>query len=209
MVERKEMSDFHLDALQEVSNIGMGNAATALAGLLSKKVDMAIPKASFIDFEQVFPLVGGVEELVSCVNLSVEGEISGTVLFVFSEKSTYRLVEMLMGLEAGNIKELDAMGESAVKEIGNVLTGSFLNAIGDMTGLTMSSTVPMFAFDMFGAIFSTALVASGHLASKVLVIETLFSQEQDDITGRFFLLPETGALRRLFDVLGIPLANYK
>lgn len=206
MVINKEMSDIHMDALQEVSNIGLGNAATALAGLLCKKVDMAIPKASCIDIEQVFSLVGGVEELVSCVNLSVEGEVSGTVLFVFSEKSTYRLVEMLVGQGSGNIGELDAMGESVVKEVGNVLTGSFLNAIGEFTGLTLHPSVPMFAFDMFGSIFSTSLIASGHLGSKVLVIETLFSQEQDDITGRFFLLPETGALSKLFESLGIPLA---
>lgn len=193
-----------MDVLKEVCNIGLGNAATALAELLNKKVDIAVPKAYFLDFEQVFSLVGGLEEVVSCVNLGVSGDVPGSVLFIFTDKSTYRLVDMLVGQEVGATTELDAMGESAVMEIGNVLTGSFINAIGGMTGLTMNTTVPMFAFDMLGAILSTSLIASGHWDDKVLVIETLFFQEQEEIKGHFFLLPETGALSKLFEALGMP-----
>lgn len=203
MTEPRVIPDVYIDVLQEISNIGLGNAATALAELLNKKIDMAVPKALFVDVEKIFSLVGGPEEVVSCVFLNVEGDVRGTVLFIFTEPSTYRLVEMLMGLEAGTVTALDGMGESAVAEIGNVLTGSFMNAIGGMTGLTMNTSVPMFAFDMFGAILSTSLVASGHWDDQVLFIETLFFQEQDEINGLFYLLPETGALNRLFEALGI------
>ncbi len=205
MVERGEMSDFQMDALQEISNIGLGNAATALAELLQKKVVIDVPKACFLELEQVFPLVGGLEEVVSCVNLSLEGDIKGTVLFIFAEQSTYNLIDMLLGQESGSTRELDDMGESAVEEIGNVLTGSFLNAIGGMTGLTMTTSVPMFAFDMMGAILSASLVAGGHWDDKVLVIETLFFQNTEQIKGHFFLVPETGSLKTLFQALGMPI----
>lgn len=198
------MADIHLDALQEISNIGLGNAATAMAELLQKRVDIAVPRATFMDIEQVFSLAGGLEEVVACVNLTVDGDVPGTVMFIFSERSTYRLVDMLMGQEAGATRELDAMGESAVMEIGNVLTGSFINAIGGMTGLKMNPSVPMFAFDMFGAILSASLVAGGYWEDKVLLIDTLFFENQEEIQGHFFLLPETGALNRLFEALGMP-----
>ncbi len=204
MSKLKSMSEFQIDALREVSNIGLGNAVTALAELLNKKVDMAVPKATFLEIEQIFPLLGGLEEVVACVNLSVEGDVPGTVMFIFTEQSTYKLIDMLMGLKIGTTAQLDDMGESAVMEIGNVLTGSFMNAIGSMTGLRMATSVPMFAFDMVGAILSSSLVASGYWEEKVLVIETLFFQEQDEIKGHFFLLPETGGLKKLFEALGMP-----
>lgn len=199
-----EMSDIHMDALQELSNIGLGNAATALADLLNKKVDIAVPRAIFMDLQQIYSLAGGPEEVVACVNLSVEGDVPGTVMFIFTEQSTYRLVDMLMGLEAGSTRQLDEMGESAVMEIGNILTGSFINAIGGMTGLSLNASVPMFAFDMFGAIFSASLVASGYWEDRVLLIETVFFQEQDQLNGHFFLAPEAGSLRKLFEALGMP-----
>lgn len=204
MIESGVMSDFHMDVLQEISNIGLGNAATALAELLQKKVLIDVPKTCFLDLEQVFPLVGGLEEVVSCVNLSLEGDIEGTVLFIFAEHSTYNLIDMLLGQTVGSTRELDDMGESAVDEIGNVLTGSFLNAIGEMTGLTMTTSVPMFAFDMMGAILSASLVAGGHWDDKVLMIETLFFQNTEQIKGHFFLVPKTGSLVTLFEALGMP-----
>jgi len=210
MTDRGEMSDIHIDALQEIGNIGLGNAATAFAGLLNKKVDMSVPKACFLELEQVLPLLGGLEEVVSCVNLGVEGDVPATVMFIFTEQSTYRIVDMLMGQEAGSTVAMDALAESAVMEVGNVLAGSFMNAIAGMTGLTMNSSVPMFAFDMMGAILSSSLIASGCWDDRVLVIETVFfqeqeqEQEQDQIKGHFFLLPETGAVGRLFEALGLP-----
>lgn len=204
MTDSGVMSEIHMDALREICNIGLGNAATALAELLHKKIEIAVPKACFLDFDQVFTLVGGMEDVVSCVNLSVEGDVPGTVMFMFTEESTYDLVDMLMDREIGSTSELDSLGESAVAEIGNVLTGSFINAIGGMTGLNMTTTVPMFAFDMLGAILSASLAASGHWEDQILVIETLFFQNNDRIKGHFFLLPETGALGSLFEALGMP-----
>lgn len=204
MAGSEVISNVHMDALQEISNIGLGNAATALAELLNKRIEIAVPKARFLDFEQVYTLTGGIEEVVSCVNLSLEGDIPGTVMFMFSEQSTYNLVDMLMGYELGTTSTLDDMGVSAISEIGNVLTGSFINAIGSMTSLKMNTSVPMFAFDMLGAILSASLVASGYWGDKILVIETLFFQNNDRIKGHFFLLPETGALSGLFEALGMP-----
>lgn len=203
MTECREILCSHMDVLQEISNIGLGNAATALAGLLNKRVDIAVPHATFLEMEQIFPLVGGLEEVVACVNLSFDGDIAGTVVFIFAENNVYKLVDMLLGQEVGTTRELDPMGKSAIMEIGNVLTGSFMNAIGSMTGLTMRTSVPLFAFDMMGAILSASLVASGHWDDQVLLIETVFLQNNDQIKGHFFLLPETGALNRLYEALGI------
>ncbi|MGI6491274.1 MAG: chemotaxis protein CheC [Peptococcaceae bacterium] len=205
MTADKEMTYMHFDVLQEISNIGLGNAATALAELLQKRVDLEVPQATFVDMEQVFPMVGGLEDVVACVHLGFDGDIAGTVLFVFSEQSAYKLVDILLEREMGTTKELDELGDSTIMEIGNVLTGTFINAISSMTGLTMYTSVPMFAFDMIGAILSASLVASGHWDEKVLLIETNFVQNNEQIKGHFFLLPKTGFLNKLFMALGLSL----
>ena len=199
----KAIHDVHLDAFQEICNIGLGNAATALADLLNEKVDINVPKAMFLEVEEIFKIIGGPEEIVSCAMVNFEGDIDGTVLFIFTEESTYRLVEMLLGQEVGSVTELDEMGESAVSEIGNVLSGAFMNAIGGLTGLRMNAMVPMFAFDMFGAVLSTSLVANGHWDDQMMFIETVLAQKNRMIEGQFYLLPETGDLVKLFDSLGI------
>lgn len=199
----RELSPPELDALQEISNIGMGNAASSLAQLINRRVDMRVPRAYFLTFEEVVGLVGGYEELVACVSLRLLGDVPGVVLYIFSETSTYHLVDLLLGQPAGTTTGLDEMGESAVKEVGNVLTGSFVSAIGQMTGLSMITGVPLFAFDMLGAVLSSLLVAAGRVEENVLVIETeLFPHLEGSVRGHFFLLTEPGALTRLMSALG-------
>ena len=46
-MDYSSLSMVQLDALKEVSNIGAGNAATALSMLLNKKVDMTVPAVTY------------------------------------------------------------------------------------------------------------------------------------------------------------------
>ncbi len=198
------LSAVHMDALREISNIGMGNAITSLAQLLNKRINMSVPLATFLPFEETIQLVGGPEELVSCVSVRLSGDVPGMVLFIFNSESTFRLVDLLMGMDPGTTGELDEMGESAVKEVGNVLTGSFIGAIYSLTSLEIKTAVPMFAYDMLGAILTSLMVASGRTEDQVLVLEARLFQEQEEmgISGHFFMLTEPGSFGRLFDALG-------
>ncbi|MCL5934965.1 MAG: chemotaxis protein CheC, partial [Firmicutes bacterium] len=164
--------------------------------------------ATFMPFEETVHLVGGPEELVSCVSLRLTGDVPGLVLFMFNSDSTFKLIDMLMGMDIGSTAEVDAIGESAVMEVGNVLTGSFIGALCSMTALNMKPAVPMFAYDMLSAILTSLMVASGRIEDQVLVIETRLFQEQADadISGHFFMLTEPGSIEKLFDALGISMS---
>nr|WP_207754870.1 chemotaxis protein CheC [Desulforadius tongensis] len=192
-----------MDVLKEIGNIGLGNAATSLAQMLNKRIDMSVPETKFVSLEEAMNLVGGLEEIVACATLRIEGDVPAQVLFVFNNDSALYLVDMLMGMEKGTTKQLDEMGESVVKEIANVLTGSFLNAIGTMTQLNMVPQVPMFAYDMLGAVLSTSLVAGGYIEENILMIETVLFEEYNYIKGHFFFITEEQSLNKLFNALGL------
>lgn len=203
MSENRAISESHLDVLKEIGNIGLGNAATALATMVNKRIDMAVPQSRFLLLDEIMELLGGLEEVVSCVSLRLTGDVPGQILFLFNPDSTFNLIDMLMGKEQGATQQLDEMGESVVKEIGNVLTGSFLSAISTMTGLNMIPTVPMFATDMLGAVISTSMIAGGYVEEQILMIETLLFEDQEQIKGHFLLIIEQGSLHTLFSSLGL------
>ena len=200
----EETDSIYFDALQEVSNIGLGNAATALSDLLNRRVDISVPQAKFMALEEVMNLFDDLGEVAACISLAMEGDINGSIIYIFTQKSIFTLIDMLMGQEIGTTSELDFMGESAAMEIGNIMSGSFMNAIGAMTGLLLNATVPMFAYDMLGAVFSSSILASGQYSERIMVIETVFYPKEAPIKGHFFLLPEVDSLDRLFEALGLP-----
>ncbi|NLY18735.1 MAG: CheY-P-specific phosphatase CheC, partial [Clostridiaceae bacterium] len=68
------LNAFHLDVLKEIGNIGSGNAATALAKLLGKKVDMKVPQIRIMGFSEINETLGGAETPVAGILLGVLGD---------------------------------------------------------------------------------------------------------------------------------------
>ena len=203
MIDFQNYGPVHMDVLSEIGNIGIGNAATSLSKLVNDRIDMTVPKACFLPYEDIIALVGGPEEIVGCIVLRLEGDVPGTVIYIFHQESMFSLVDMLLGLEPGTTNELNEMAESVVMEIGNILTGSFISAISTMSQLQMVTTVPLFAYDMLAAVLMTSLIDTGYIEDRVLLIETKLSQKNKEIRGNFFLFTDPEALEKMFVSLGI------
>lgn len=199
----EDLKELQLDALKEVGNIGAGNAATSLSQMLDKKIEMTVPNASVLCLNDVPEIVGGAEALVVGVYLTVQGDAPGHIMFIIPLKSTYSLVDMIMGLSPGTTVELGEMEWSAIAEIGNILSSSYLGALTSMSGLSLRPSPPSTAMDMAGAILSVVLIELSKVGDVALVIETVFINRPDNITGYFFLIPDPGSLGALLKAIGI------
>lgn len=194
-----------LDALREIGNVGAGNAATALSQLIDQKIKMSVPKVSVAPIGDVPDLVGGAETPVAGVFLRVFGEAPGSILFLMPRNSAYALVDMLMQRSDRKDYVMTEMDESALKEIGNILAGAYLNALAHFTRITLLPSIPALAIDMAGAILSLILIQLGQVGDYALVIETEFSAEtgNDDVRGHFFLIPDPGSLSIILEAIGV------
>lgn len=188
-----------LDALKEVGNIGAGNAATALSQLINKKVDMTVPAVNIVPFDDIFSKIGG-EEVVIGVIVRVLGDTPGNILFVFEKEVALNLIETLTCQREEQISD---MGNSVLCEIGNIISGTFMNAIARFTNLLILPSVPAVAYDMLGAILSTTFIESGQFDDSVLDIETMFLESDSKISGHFYYVPMPGSLEKILSALGV------
>jgi chemotaxis protein CheC len=198
-----KLSPIQLDALREIGNVGAGNAATALSQILNKRIDMTVPEISILPLGEVPEVVGGPDAMVAGVYLRVYGPAPSSILFLLPRDSAFYLVDMLMGREHGTTVELNAMDESALMEIGNILAGAYLNALSYFTKLTLLPSIPALAMDMAGAILSVILIQLGQMGDHALVIETEFSSDNDGVKGHFFLIPDPGSLGTIMAAIGV------
>ncbi|HSN59082.1 MAG TPA: chemotaxis protein CheC, partial [Clostridiaceae bacterium] len=129
----EKLSATALDALQEVGNIGSGNAATALSELLKMKVDMRVPSINIIPFDDIFTSIGG-DEVVVGVVVRVLGDIQGNILFVFEKDEALYIIEALTGKKDEYVTEV---GYSVIAEVGNIVASSYLDAISKFTGINV------------------------------------------------------------------------
>ncbi len=196
------VSQQYFDILKELGNIGAGNATTALAQMLGCKVDMKVPQVKLLDFQEVGAVMGGEEQIMAGIYLLVEGDITGSIMFLLNEQSARELVAKLMGMPAAGDEPLSEMELSALKEIGNIITGAYLNSLSMLTNMKIIPSIPAISIDMAGAILSVPAIEFGELGDKILLIQTQFT---DDLTldGFFILVPDLESYDKILGSLGI------
>lgn len=195
------LNNMQLDVLRELGNIGAGNATTALSSMLNKKVDMAVPKINLLDFKHVANLLGGEETVIAAVLTHVTGDVNGIMMFALNSKDAHQLVHLLTGMELE--EELSELGMSALQEIGNIITGAYLNSLATLINKKMVSSVPNLAVDMAGAILSVPAIEFGKIGDQVLFIQTDFGEDIDNVEGYFIFVPDLNSIQILLNTLGV------
>ncbi len=201
----KVNNDLILDVLKEIGNIGAGNAATSLAKMINKKIDMEVPKVSILDFQDVPTLLGGEEVEVCGIFFKLEGDIDGTIMFLVDAANAHTLIELMMPGMAKS--EFDEFTLSALNEIGNILASSYISSLSGLTNLKIRISVPSLTIDMAAAILSVPAIQFGLIGDKILIIENDFVEEMgsEDVKGFFFMIPDAESYDTLFGSLGITL----
>ncbi len=198
----EELNSMQLDVLREIGNIGAGNAATALASLLSDKVDMAVPVLRILEMDEVTASIGGPENPVVGILLAMSGDVSGLMMFVLEDKFFGMLIKSILGKDCDDLSSLDEMDLSLLKEIGNILAGAYLNAMAQLTGLTIKISPPDIAADMAGAIMSLPAAMFGMVGDKALIIREEFIKGER-ITSHLIMVPELDSLNLILKRLGV------
>ena len=101
------LNDTHMDVLQEIGNIGAGNAATSLSVMMGTPVDISLPKVNLVGFNEVADVMGGAESIGYGVLVSLEGDIDGMMMFILDKRFAHQILNVLMGGSYENFDELD------------------------------------------------------------------------------------------------------
>jgi chemotaxis protein CheC len=198
------LSLLQLSAVQELANIGLGRAATALSELTGTPFNMAVPEVVQTGLEHLPERGGETSFFSAAVYTPVEGEFDGHLAFLFDWESVQALCLALAGDAPESPVAFSEMHASVVMEVGNILNSSFLNAVSDMTGLTMSICPPIASLaDPHSILASLAVEAEMRGADALSVDTALESMGPVRLVGSFFLIPGPSGLGTLFRALGL------
>lgn len=200
------MATFHpieereLDALREISNIGAGHAVTALHQMTRRVITLEVPAVNLVPFSEVAHRLGGLEEEVVGLFFRVYGGSRGNMLVVMSRTSAEHLLTVLFDGD-GPKRPLGDMEISALKEVGNILTSSYLTAIGSLLKIPLIPSIPAFSMDMAQAVVDLLLIELAEVTHEALVIQTDFATRDKTFTGHFCLLPDPGSIETILTAI--------
>lgn len=188
------------DKLQEINKQAAMNASIALSKLIKRPVGIEIPNAEVKRVEELRPLIG-LGEIVAGIYLPITGEIKGAALLVVPKESAFTMSDLLVKRKPGTTRKLTELDESALKEVGNIISGNYLTILSNILQVKIIEHLPSFSFDMFGAIVSQIIGEFARKVDKALVIELEFVFKPEILKGYFILLFEVEQFKALIGSL--------
>ena len=197
MVDVRELGSLQLDGLREVANIGAGHAATALSQLTNRRIMVGVPQVRVLRIDEIADMIGTGEEVVAGVAMQMLGDLTGRTVQIFPKETAEKVASILIGKDAVNFP--DGFGEleqSALKEVGNILGGAYLNALSDFLGLLLLMSVPGLAMDVTAAVLKALFLEFQEDRDYVFVVETLFNMDEveHELHGHFLLVPDEASI---------------
>ncbi len=208
MTPENFISEGEQDILKELANIGIGNAVTALSSMLEEqKVEMEVPEVMVAPLQDVPESFGDPENLVAATFCEAESPDIGLVLvfvlpFEAAQNMAKRIMPENMAGENEASEQIDDMEQSLLMELGNIITGSYLNALSFMTGLTFQTSPPKLGIDMAGAVLGTVIAETKTVDDQLILLKTELYVEHEEIEGSIMILPDSGSLQKLVEGLG-------
>lgn len=191
-----------LDALKEVGNIGCGNAASALAEFLNRRVNMSVPSAEIISLNEISAKISPNNPTIVSVSLKLIGGISGIFLFAISKDTSLKIVKNLIPkTEASNLSEFQELETSCLMEICNILGGAFSNALSILTKAPVLNSLPTLTLAPAKEAINSAISNHHNLSEKILMIETSFIEKDENLKIHIFLIPTS--LENLLQSIGV------
>ena len=198
-----DISDFHIDVLKEIANIGSGNAAAALSRMIGQPVGISIPDIGIKGFNEAYEVLGGAEAIKVGTLLMLSQGIDGMIMFLLPVEVACELVNMLMFTNIQCHDEIDEMGFSVINEVSNIMSASFITAISDMTGFLIDISTPEATVDMLASIMSVPSIYFAQVSDNLLLIQNELEIGGKKTTSSVLLLPDMPSLNKLMTSLGI------
>jgi chemotaxis protein CheC len=200
MIVPLTLSELQRDALKEVGNIGAGHAATALSQLLNTTVKLSEPTIDVLKYRDLTTRIG-TDRSVAALHMYIRGEAPGQMVVLFDREQAAEFVNVFIKRIIGDIQIFDSIVDSTLKELGNIIAGSYLTALISLTGINLLPSVPTLSYGSVQSAFRTLMSILPD--QDVFLIESQFLDKDRAVSGQFILIPETGSLEPLLSVFGV------
>lgn len=195
------------DALQEIANLAMGQAATRLARLLDTFIELSVPRVRVVlaeDAASTLREMTGIDESVTAVRQGFRSDIKGEALVICRSSGVGNLCALVNDPYARSSYETVSQSE-LMFDVANVLTGACVSCILDQLDRTPIFSAP----GMLGEQISLDDVFQADMLAwnVALLLEVNFALEDQTFRAHLVMLMAEDSIRRMNDALSALLSS--
>lgn len=199
-----QLTELQHDALVEIFNLGVGQAAAAMSRIVNEEVTMSVPMIAFQSRAEVAETLGSSNGRRICgIAQQFEGAFRTEAFLMFLEEKSLELVRLMVG-QSLSMEELSEMEQEAMSEIGNIILNSCMATLANIFGQELQGSLPTYHVGTGNDIL-------GHSDKEwdgvVLTLKIDFNIERHQIQGYVAFLLDLPAMNDLRDYIDAYLAK--
>lgn len=195
-----ELSELQRDALIEIFNIGVGQAANSMSQIVGEAIALSVPAIELMQGNNRADAIRAIvhNPQICAVSQDFTGGVDAKAFLIFPEGKTREIVRRMVG-ELVTADELSEMEQEALSEIGNIILNSCFSSLSDLLQVDFHSSLPTYHLGLINEILSVQKDDDDNL---LMLLHIDFSMPSDQINGYLvFLLtlPSFNALIKQVD----------
>jgi len=199
-----QLTELQHDALVEIFNIGVGQAAAAMSRIVSEEVTMSVPEITFQRRAEVAHTLGAQEgRRVCAVAQQFSGAFNTEAFLMFPEEKSLEIVRLMVG-QSLSLEELSEMEQEAMSEIGNIILNSCMATLANASGKELQGSLPMYHVGTGNDILGQS---GKQWDGVVMTLKIDFNIERHHIYGYVAFLLDLPALQDLTQAIDVYLAS--
>jgi chemotaxis protein CheC len=194
------LTELELDALTELVNLGVGNAALSLRELVRDEVTLSVPNVAMLTRIEAISTLGerGSKRLVA-VQQEFKGEINGRALLIFPEVKSMELVRAVVGRDLP-LDDIIDLEYEALAETGNIILNGCLGTIANTLHRSLEISLPEVIYGESAELFGAT--PGSTVGDGVLFVYITFAVRRGDIEGYIAMLLDLPSVRHLQELIG-------
>ncbi|WP_276273846.1 chemotaxis protein CheC [Haloarcula litorea] len=193
-----------LETFNEMTTSGTKQAADNVEMMTGIPTEAEVTQISFAPIEDV-PKQIGTDTYVGTV-VEFTGVPSGYLMVLFDEVSAVNVAEAMMPVEMTG-DELTDQHESAIEELGNIMTSGFVDGWANVLQTSVDHTPPRLVHDMGRSIVDPLAAQVGQHQEHAFIIDSEMRTDDIEFSAEIHALPNEKELRAALDDLDVERAD--
>lgn len=194
------ITDYDLERLSEIFDRCISTKTVeSLSTILGESFDYKVGKAKLLDISELDELTPAFSDSVdmSAVYLKQTGDVDVGILYYMPEKDGKRFAAKLLGIK--KLGAFSKLSKSSLSETGNILSGSFFNALSNEKHCKTTSDIPGFAIDTFRSLLEIPASDIGIETQSLIACDAEFNS-QSDLRLRMLIILDPINAKKLLDI---------
>ncbi|WP_238395826.1 chemotaxis protein CheC [Pontibacter pudoricolor] len=200
-ITEPHVTELERDIIKEILNIGLARAADSFAAIAKDKVLLKVPDIQLIEVKDLLNLVSRYESTHFIIQSDIKGDFNGATLMLFSDDHIKRLSEVCLSMVEIQKNEVNAMQESLLLEISNIITGALVTQLANILKSNIYGSPPKAPKSHIADSLKDILVQHPLFQPLVFTVITKFTHNFKSVELPLLLFFDTGTFLKILEII--------